>query len=84
MATGVSERAGEKWADTLQDGTMQGLAALRMLLASGISRSPEALERAATEAVRQLDDEIGDLRVLIAEMRRQEARRCRRQAHLID
>jgi len=49
---------------------MQGLAALRLLLATGISQdSPEALRRAAGEAVELLDGEIGELRVLIAEMR---------------
>ena len=84
MATGVSEQAGEKWAGTLQDGTLQGLAALRMLLVSGLNRSPEALERAATEAVRQIDGEIGDLRALIAEMRGQEPRQARLPASLAD
>jgi hypothetical protein len=50
---------------------MQGLAALRMLLASGINRgSPEALEHAAEAAVRQIDDELGDLRALVTEMKR--------------
>jgi len=49
---------------------MQGLAALRFLLAAGINQdSPEALRRAATEAIELLDGEIGDLRALIAEMR---------------
>jgi signal transduction histidine kinase len=61
-----------KWAGELQDGTMQGLAALRMLLASAINqRSHEALERAASEAISQLEDEIVELREMIAEMRGQ-------------
>lgn len=63
---------GVKWAGELQDGTMQGLAALRMLLASAINeRSSEALEHAASEAIRQLEDEIVELREMIAEMRGQ-------------
>jgi signal transduction histidine kinase len=67
----VSDQAGVRWAGALQDGTMQGLAALRMLLASGINRgSPEALEHAAEEALRQIDDELGDLRALVSEMKR--------------
>jgi hypothetical protein len=59
----ISEETGVKWAGELQDGTMQGLAALRMLL-----------EHAAGEAIRQLEEEIGDLRALIAEMRGQAPR----------
>jgi signal transduction histidine kinase len=69
----VSEDLGVKWAGELQDGTMQGLAALRMLLASAINdNSREALEGAADQAIRQLEDEIGELRALIGEMRGQE------------
>jgi signal transduction histidine kinase len=66
----VSEDLGFKWAGELQDGTMQSLAALRMVLSSAINdKSREALEGAAEQALRQLEDEIGDLRALIAEMR---------------
>jgi signal transduction histidine kinase len=66
----TTQRTGVKWAGELQDGTMQGLAALRMLLASAVNeRSREALEHAASEAIRQLEGEIGELRHLIAEMR---------------
>ena len=71
----VSEQVGAKWAGELQDGTMQGLAAMRMLLSSAINdHSREALERAAGEAVQQLEDEIGELRALIAEMRGEQRR----------
>lgn len=49
---------------------MQGLAAVRLLLAAGIGKgSPEGLRGAADEALDLLDNEIGDLRALIAEMR---------------
>ena len=72
----VSEDLGLKWAAELQDGTMQGLAALRMLLASAINdNSREALTGAADQAIRQLEDEIADLRALIAEMRGHERHR---------
>lgn len=71
----ISEETGVKWAGDLQDGTMQGLAALRMLLTSAINEdSRDALERAASEVIRQLEVEIGDLRALIAEMRGQPPR----------
>lgn len=73
MAESDSQQAGAKWAGDLQDGTMQGLAALRMLLVTGVTQdSPEALRAAVNDAVSQLDDEIGNLRALIAEMRGQE------------
>ena len=66
----VSERKEIEWAESLQDGTLQGLVALRMLLRSGINQgSPRALSAAAKETVGQLDREIRDLRALIAEMR---------------
>jgi hypothetical protein len=46
------------------------MAALRLLLAAGLNQgSNEALEGAVREALHQLDEEIGDLRALIAEMR---------------
>ena len=70
MASQLSERRGIDWANSLQDGTLQGLVALRMLLRSGINQgSDRALAAAAKETVGQLDHEIRDLRGLIAEMR---------------
>jgi hypothetical protein len=58
------------WAGSLQDGTMQGLVALRLLLTSSIKDgSREALESAADQAVRQIDTEIAALRGLITEIR---------------
>lgn len=58
--------AGADWAAVLQDGTLQGLAAARTLLAAGMRQgSQEALERAASDAVRQIDDEIVALRELL-------------------
>lgn len=52
---------------------MQGLAALRMQLVTAMGKhSPDELQRAAREAVSQLDGEIGELRELIAEMRGEE------------
>lgn len=70
MANGGTQTAGARWAESLQDGTMQGLTALRLLLESGLNRgSSQALERAAHDAVRQVDEEMAALRALTAEMR---------------
>ena len=56
------------WAAVLQEGTLQGLVAARTLLTAAMRRdSAEVLERAALEAVRQIDDEIAVLRGLLAE-----------------
>lgn len=69
MTSQLSEPRGIDWADSLQDGTLQGLVALRILLRSGINQGSPALAAAAKETVGQLDREIRDLRGLIAEMR---------------
>ena len=61
---------GAEWAETLTDGTMQGLVALRLLLASGINQgSHQTLTRVAESALAQIDEELGDLKALVAEMR---------------
>ena len=72
MLTPLEHRAASHWADDLQNGTMQGLAALRLLLATGLNRNPDTegtLRQSAEDALRQVDQEIAELRVLIAEMR---------------
>ena len=56
------------WAAVLQEGTLQGRVAARTRLTAGMGMdSAEALEAAAAEAVRQIDDEIAVLRGLLAE-----------------
>jgi signal transduction histidine kinase len=65
---GTKHAQGNRWADEIQDGTMQSLAALRLQLAVGL-RDPEALQGAAASAVAQIDDEIAGLRELLAKMR---------------
>ncbi len=66
----AAERERGRWARELHDETLQGLGALRVLLASGLrGGSPEALEGAVSEATSQLDSEIQNLRALIAELR---------------
>lgn len=70
MGTGRFDRGGEDWAVSLHSGTLQGMVAVRMLLKSGLSASrPDALGSAAEQAIRQLEQEIGELRELIAEIR---------------
>ncbi len=60
----------ERWADDLQDGTLQGLAAMKLLLeAARDNRSPQSLERATEVCLNQIDAEIGTLRSRISEMR---------------
>jgi signal transduction histidine kinase len=66
----ASERERGHWARELHDETLQGLGALRVLLASALRRgSPETLSRAVSEAVDELAAEIDKLRALITELR---------------
>jgi hypothetical protein len=68
---GEIERRGElRWADRLEEGTMQGLVALLLTLRSGLGRSGgDEVRDAAEQAVGLIDREISELRGLIAEMR---------------
>lgn len=66
----ASERERGHWARELHDETLQGLGALRVLLASALRRgSPEALGEAVREGVDELAAEIDKLRALITELR---------------
>ena len=59
-----------RWARELHDETLQGLAALRLGLASaGRAGTPERLGGAVRQAVDQLDGEIASLRALITDLR---------------
>ena len=72
MLTDRGHEAGEagRWADDLQDGTLQGLAAMKVLLETARHQgSPQTLERAAEACLHQIDAEIGTLRTSISEMR---------------
>jgi signal transduction histidine kinase len=64
-----AERERGRWAHELHDETLQGLAALGVLLSSGLRDGGEALERAARQATEQLTTEIANLRALITELR---------------
>jgi two-component system, NarL family, sensor histidine kinase DevS len=65
-----AEEERRRWARELHDGTLQGLGALRLVLASGRrGEEPERLRAAVEEAIAQVDDEIDGLRSLIRELR---------------
>jgi hypothetical protein len=58
------------WADVIRDGTLQSLAAVRTLLAAGLRQdAPGALERAASDALREVDRQIGALRERLGDAR---------------
>ncbi len=68
LAATEQERA--RWARELHDETLQGLAALRLGLAAQLGNAdPGPITDAVAEAVAQLQDEIGALRSLIADLR---------------
>jgi signal transduction histidine kinase len=64
-----AERERSRWARELHDETLQGLAALGVLLSSGLRAGGDALERAARQATEQVATEIANLRALITELR---------------
>ena len=67
IAAAEAER--RRWARELHDQTLQGLAALRLVLGAGLGSGEEGLRDAAGKAVEQIGDEIAALRSLIAELR---------------
>ncbi|MET0687192.1 MAG: GAF domain-containing protein [Solirubrobacteraceae bacterium] len=64
-----AEQERSRWARELHDETLQGLAALRVLLQSGLKVGGGALEEAARTAAEQVTTEIANLRALITELR---------------
>ena len=64
-----AERERSRWARELHDETLQGLAALGVLLSSGLRAGGESLERAARQATEHLSTEVANLRALITELR---------------
>jgi signal transduction histidine kinase len=65
-----AEEERRRWARELHDETLQGLGALRLVLASGRrGDDPDRLRGAVDEAVSQLEDQIDGLRSLIRELR---------------
>jgi two-component system, NarL family, sensor histidine kinase DevS len=68
LAATEGERS--RWARELHDDTLQELAALQLRLAAARRNGQaEVLDRAAGEAIRTLQDQIGGLRALITDLR---------------
>ncbi|HEX3874342.1 MAG TPA: sensor histidine kinase [Solirubrobacteraceae bacterium] len=68
MAAADAERG--RWARELHDETLQGLGALRLLLASALRRGdPAQTGLAVHEAVGHLEQEIGNLHAIISDLR---------------
>jgi len=66
----IGERERERWAQELHDEALQGLAAIRISLATALqSEGAERIEAAATEAVEHIEDQIGELNRLINDLR---------------
>jgi signal transduction histidine kinase len=68
MAAGDAER--RRWARELHDETLQGLGAVRLLLASARRRGdPRQIELAMDEAIGQVEQEIENLHAIISDLR---------------
>jgi signal transduction histidine kinase len=64
------ERERGRWSRELHDETLQGMGAIRVLLASGLRQGAgPGLERAVEEGIAQLSEEIDRLRGLITDLR---------------
>jgi two-component system, NarL family, sensor histidine kinase DevS len=68
-----AEKERERWARELHDDTLQGLAAIRITLATALQSGDEAraerIEGAAADTVTRLEDQINDLNRLINDLR---------------
>jgi signal transduction histidine kinase len=64
-----AEQERRRWARELHDETLQGLAALGVVLSAGQRAGGDALEQAVAQATDQLTTEIANLRALITELR---------------
>ena len=65
----AAEQERRRWARELHDETLQGLGALRVLLASGLKQDAAAREAVMRDAVDQIAHQIESLRALITELR---------------
>ncbi len=64
-----AERERRRWARELHDETLQGLAALGVVLSAGLQAGGDTLEESARQAIAQVSTEIANLRALITELR---------------
>ncbi len=69
----IGERERRRWAQELHDDALQGLAAVRITLATALKSKAadraERIEKAAREAIEQLKDQIDELNRLINDLR---------------
>ena len=65
----AAESERRRWARELHDQTLQGLAALRLVLGAGLGGDETALRGAVKQVMDQIGDEVAALRSLIAELR---------------
>ena len=65
----AAEQERMQWARELHDETLQGLAAIRLILATGRRSPGEQLEAASDLALGQIDSEIASMRALISDLR---------------
>lgn len=69
LAMEAAEQERVQWARELHDETLQGLAAIRLMLAAGHRAGGEALEAAIARSLEQIDAEIAVTRELISDLR---------------
>jgi signal transduction histidine kinase len=69
LAIEAAEQERLPWARELHDQTLQGMAALRLLLATWEGRDHESRREAIAGALQQIDTEIAALRALISDLR---------------
>ncbi len=69
----IGERERRRWAQELHDDALQGLAAIRISLATAVGSEAEGraerIETAARQTVERLEDQIGELNRLINDLR---------------
>jgi signal transduction histidine kinase len=67
---GAADAERRRWARELHDDTLQGLGALRLVLASALQRADPAVnERAMRDAITEIESQIKNLRTLITDLR---------------
>ncbi len=70
FAIEAAEQERVQWARELHDGSLQGLAAVRLLLATGLRSGDDArLREAVAHSIEQIDTEIASMRALITDLR---------------